>query len=84
MPKSTNFQKISSDDDLSVMFDRDSVAHRKYAEHQSMIHTLTFHLNLDERQMLASKCKNIYKEYGFKPTRAQVAQMYRKYIGGKS
>jgi len=80
MPKSTNFKRILSDDDMEAMF----IAPQMVRHPRSMIETLTIHLNSGEQQMLISQCKDIYNEYGFKPTKAQIAQMYHKYIGGKS
>ena len=80
MPKSRNFQRILSDDDMEAMF----IAPQMVRHPRSMIETLTVHLNAREQQMLISQCKDIYNQYGFKPTKAQVAQMYHKYIGGKS
>ena len=77
MPRATQFQKVS-EDDIERMFTRPVMNTR------SMIETLTIHLNPGEQQMLISQCKDIYNQYGFKPTKAQVAQMYHKYIGGKS
>ena len=80
MPKSTNFKRILSDDDMEAMFTRPVMNTRQ----RSMIETLTIHLNPDEQQMLISQCKDIYNQYGFRPTKAQMAQMYHRYIGGKS
>ena len=78
MPKSRNFKRILSDDDMEAMFTRPVMDRHP----RSMIETLTIHLNPREQQMLISQCKDIYNQYGFKPTKAQVAQMYHKYIGG--
>jgi hypothetical protein len=75
MPKSTNFQKISSDADLEAMFTE------PVRPTQSMISSLTMRLNRSEQLMILNKCKDIYNEYGFKPTKAQMTLMYRKYIG---
>ena len=77
MPRATQFQKVSEDD-------RERMFTRPVMNTRSMIETLTINLNPGEQQMLISQCKDIYNEYGFKPTKAQIAQMYHKYIGGKS
>jgi hypothetical protein len=77
MPRATQFQKVS-EDDIERMFTRPVMNTR------SMIETLTIHLNPGEQQMLISQCKDIYNQYGFRPTKAQIAQMYHRYIGGKS
>jgi len=77
MPRATQFRKVS-EDDIERMFTRPVMNTR------SMIETLTIHLNPGEQQMLISQCKDIYNQYGFRPTKAQIAQMYHRYIGGKS
>ena len=72
MPKATHFKRILSDDDMEAMFTQPVMNRHP----RSMIETLTIHLNPSEQQMLISQCKDIYNQYGFKPTKAQVAQMY--------
>jgi hypothetical protein len=86
MPKSTNFQKISSDADLEKVFEdkRITDANRKYMEDQTMIRTLTLQLNIKERQELVSICKDIHNKHGFRPTRAQAALIAKKLYWRKS
>ena len=79
MPRATQFQKVSEDDIERMCIEPQMVRHPR-----SMIETLTIHLNPGEQQMLISQCKDIYNQYGFRPTKAQVALMYHRYIGGKS
>jgi hypothetical protein len=74
MPKSTDYKRILSDDDMEAMF----VEPQMVRHPRSMIETLTLRLSSKEQQMLISQCKDIYNQYGFKPTKAQIADMYRK------
>ena len=74
MPKSTDFKRILSDDDMEAMFVKPQMVRHP----GSMIETLTLRLSSKEQQMLISQCKDIYNQYGFKPTKSQIADMYRK------
>jgi hypothetical protein len=82
MPRkaSKNFPHLASDDDIEAMFTQPQAIR----EPRSMIETLTFTLSWKEQDHIKDICKDIYNQYGFLPSKAQITLITKKLYWRKS